>query len=258
MNQEGIKGKDNALKISVITVSCNSDASIADTIESVNEQTYPLIEHVFVDGASTDQTVAIIESKSLRKTIVCSEPDSGIYDALNKGLALSTGDIIGFLNADDYYAHSGVLSQIAEIFMDNAVSGVYGDLLYVGQSNTNKIIRRWNTKEFSKARLKSGWMPPHPTLYIRRFWFDRIGGFDTRYEISADYLFILKLFGSPGFSASYIPDVLVKMRVGGVSNRSLKNIIQKSLEDYSALKRTGVGGLRALISKNLRKLGQFN
>lgn len=227
------------------------------TIVSVNEQAYPNVEHVFVDGASTDQTLSVIEKDSLRTKRVMSEPDKGIYDALNKGIALATGDVIGFLHADDFYAHPGVLSEIANQFSNNGVSAVYGDLHYVSQSNTDKVIRQWQTRQYSPGRLRRGWMPPHPTLYVRRSWYDRVGGFDTRYRIAADYFCMLQLFSQADFNARYIPEVLVKMRVGGVSNRSLKNIIQKSREDLDALKRSGVGGVGTLVAKNLRKLGQF-
>ena len=186
-----------------------------------------------------------------------SEPDEGIYDALNKGIALATGDVIGFLHADDFYANPDVLSAIADRFRDHSVDAVYGDLQYVSQLNPDKIIRHWHTRTFTERRLKRGWMPPHPTLYIRKPWYERIGGFDTRYRIAADYFFMLQLFSHSDFDACYIPDVLVKMRVGGASNRSVNNIIQKSREDFDALRRTGVGGINTLLAKNLRKLGQF-
>lgn len=244
-------------KISIITVTFNSEATICATIDSVNSQTYQHIEHIFVDGASSDQTVQLIEVESLRTKKIISEPDEGIYAALNKGIALATGDIVGFLHADDFYAHKDVVDQIAKAFAENEVSGVYGDLHYVSQSNPSKVIRRWETKPFTTERLKRGWMPPHPTLYLTKSWYNRLGGFDTRYKISADYFFMLKLFGSPDFYAHYIPETLVKMRVGGESNRSLKNILLKSREDLDALKRTHVGGIPTLLMKNVRKLVQF-
>lgn len=244
-------------KISIITVSFNSEATICATIDSVNSQTYQHIEHIFVDGASSDQTVQLIEVESLRTKKIISEPDEGIYAALNKGIALATGDIVGFLHADDFYAHKDVLDQIAKAFAKNEVSGVYGDLHYVSQSNPSMVIRRWETKPFTTERLKRGWMPPHPTLYIRKSWYDRIGGFDTRYQIAADYDSILRLFSLPDFHSQYIPNVLVKMRLGGASNRSLKNIFLKSREDLDALKRANIGGVFTLLMKNFRKLSQF-
>ena len=244
-------------KISVVTVCFNSEATIGHTIDSVNSQTYRHVEHVFVDGASSDQTLKIIQEQSSRSKLIVSEPDDGIYDALNKGIAVATGDVIGFLHADDFYADSGVLDLIAQTFINSDVSGVYGDLHYVSRSDPDQIIRRWETKPFTPERLKRGWMPPHPTLYLIKSWYNRLGGFNTGYKISADYFFMLKLFSSPDFRALYISETLVKMRVGGESNRSLKNILLKSREDLDALKRVNVGGIPTLLMKNVRKLLQF-
>lgn len=245
------------LTISVITVCFNSEATIKHTIASVNAQTYPHIEHVFIDGASSDSTLNVINRESTVAKRVRSAPDNGIYDALNKGIREATGEVVGFLHADDFFADIQVLEQVASGFASSATAGVYGDLQYVSQTNTEKVIRHWQTREFSEAHLKHGWMPPHPTLYVRKSWYERIGGFDTRYRIAADYFSMLKLFGDPEFQTAYIPKVLVKMRLGGASNRSLRNIFNKSREDYDALKRSGVGGAYTLAAKNLRKLGQF-
>jgi glycosyltransferase len=244
------------LKVSVVTACYNSVETIETTIRSVKSQSYGNIEHVFVDGGSTDETLNVISSGARHPHSVLSEPDSGIYDALNKGIARATGDVVGFLHADDFYTNDDVVKKIAECFVRSEVQAVYGDLQYVSQTNTEKVIRTWDTKTFSPGRLKRGWMPPHPTLYVRKEWYEKIGGFDTQYRIAADYLSILRFFSNPDFNAMYLPQVLVRMRSGGVSNRSLKNIIQKSKEDYAALKCTRVGGLGTLISKNLRKIGQ--
>ena len=243
--------------ISVITVCFRSERTIGHTIDSVNAQSYPHIEHVFIDGASTDNTLGVIKAHSQRVRRVLSEPDRGIYDALNKGLCLAKGDVVGFLHADDFFAHSDVLAHVAAQFADPAVGGVYGDLQYVSETDPSRVIRHWKAMPFSRWRLRLGWMPPHPTLYVRKPWYDRIGGFDTRYRIAADYFSILQLFTHPEFKTSYLPKVLVKMRAGGVSNRSLKNILLKSREDLDALRRSRAGGLATLAAKNLRKLGQF-
>jgi glycosyltransferase len=192
--------------------------------------------------------------------VLISEPDRGIYDALNKGINCATGEVVGFLHADDVYAHPDVLRWVAEVFADPSVDAVYGDLEYVRQDDLNQVVRYWQAGPFTPQRLAWGWMPPHPTLYVRREWYARLGGFDTRYRIAADYHCILRLFSQPGFKAVYVPRVLVKMRVGGASNRSLGNIIRKSREDFDALRRTRVGalgGLGALAWKNLCKLTQF-
>ena len=223
-------------------------------------QDYGNVEHVVVDGASTDRTMAVLERHSDRIDRFVSEPDEGIYDALNKGIELADGDVVGFLHADDVFADERVLSRIAEAFADDSVSGVYGDLQYVRSDDTDRVFRHWRAGAFRAKQLRWGWMPPHPTLYVRQGWYTQIGGFDTRYRIAADYHAMLKLFSNPEFHARYIPEVLVKMRVGGASNRSVGNIVRKSREDLRALRETGVGawgGFGALAWKNLSKLNQF-
>ena len=247
----------SSLSVSVVTACYNSERTIGTTIQSVNSQSYSNIDHVFIDGGSTDATLDVIASHARNGHAALSEPDNGIYDALNKGIQRATGDIIGFLHADDFYANDDVIGRVAGCFARPEVQAVYGDLQYVSQIDTAKVIRNWHTKPFNLGRLKRGWMPPHPTLYVRKEWYEKIGGFDTQYRIAADYFSMLQLFSNPEFIAEYLPQVLVKMRVGGASNRSLKNVIQKSREDYSALKRAGVGGLETLVAKNFRKLGQF-
>ena len=243
--------------ISVITACFNSESTIRTTIGSVNAQTYCNIEHVFIDGGSNDSTLDIISAEGRSGRSILSEPDSGIYDALNKGLRRCDGDVIGFLHADDFYAGADVLARVAACFEDPCIQAVYGDLQYVSHSDKAKVVRNWSTKPFSAGRLRRGWMPPHPSLYVRKHWYDAIGGFDTNFRIAADYYSILQLFSNESFRAVYIPEVLVRMRLGGESNRSVKNIIQKTAEDYAALSKTGVGGVGTLVAKNLRKIGQF-
>ncbi len=249
-----------SLKISVISVTWNCIATVDDCLASVSEQTYANCEHVVIDGASIDGTAEFLEGKRSRLAVLVSEPDKGIYDALNKGISRSTGDVVGFLHADDLYAHAGVLADVAHAFDDPTVCAVYGDLQYVKQTDPSQVVRHWESAPFTARRLATGWMPPHPTLYVRREWYERIGGFDTRYRIAADYFSILQLFSHPGFKAVYLPQVMVKMRLGGASNRSIKNMIRKSAEDFDALRRSGFGPLGsviALVSKNLSKVGQF-
>jgi glycosyltransferase len=178
----------------------------------VAQQTHPHVEHVVVDGASTDGTLAVLQAHRAQLAVLHSAPDQGIYDALNKGLALATGEVVGFLHADDLYAHGKVLAHVAAAFADPAVCAVHGDLHYVRKDDTAQVVRHWVSAPFSRQRLAWGW--PHPTLYVRRAWYGRIGGFDTRYRIAADYLSILQLFSQPGFRAHYLPEVLVKMRLG--------------------------------------------
>lgn len=244
-------------RISVITATWNCAATLGDAMDSVAGQSYQDREHLIIDGASTDGTVEIINNRRGALSVCVSEPDMGIYDALNKGIRLATGDVVGFLHADDIYADNRVLERIADAFKDPAVCAVYGDLQYVRKEDTNSLIRHWQSAPFSRSKLGWGWMPPHPTLYVRREWYARIGGFDTDYRIAADYDSILKLFSQPDFQVAYIPAVLVKMRLGGVSNRSLKNILNKTREDYRALTNAKVGGVGAVVWKNLSKVSQF-
>lgn len=251
----GVDG--DRVKISIITATWNCAETVGDCLDSVAGQTWPNREHVVIDGASRDATVEVLESRRTQLSVLVSEPDRGIYDALNKGIARATGDVVGFLHADDVYAGPDVLARVAEAFADPAVAAVHGDLQYVRKDDTSQVVRHWKSSPFSSARLRRGWMPPHPTLYVRREWYERIGGFDTRYRIAADYHSILRLFSQPDFRSAYVPEVFVKMRLGGASNRSLKNIVRKSREDLDALRRTGVGGFGALAWKNLGKLGQF-
>lgn len=244
-------------RISIITATYNCAATLGDALDSVATQNYSNYEHVLIDGASKDGTLALLESRRGQIATLISEPDRGIYDALNKGIHNATGDVVGFLHADDVYADARVLERIAAAFANPSVTAVYGDLQYVNKQDTNSIVRYWQAGPYSRRKLDWGWMPPHPSLYVRREAYARIGGFNTQYRIAADYDSILKLFTLPDFKVVYIPEVLVKMRVGGASNRSLENILRKSREDYAVLQRSGVGGVGALLWKNLSKLGQF-
>ncbi|MDQ6960493.1 MAG: glycosyltransferase family 2 protein [Mariprofundaceae bacterium] len=245
------------MKISVITAVFNARETVADALESALGQTHPDIELIVIDGASTDGTKELLESYKDRFGVFVSEPDHGIYDALNKGIAHATGDVVGFLHADDLYADPHALAKIAEVFTDTSVDAAYGDLVYVSKNDPDHIVRYWKSGEYSSEKLKAGWMPPHPTFYVRRSVYELLGAFDTSFHIAADYDCMLRFLGCKQIKCKYIPQVIVKMRVGGVSNRSLGNILRKSREDYQALKANGVGGFSALILKNVSKLGQF-
>lgn len=226
-------------------------------MRSVQEQSWPNVEHVVIDGSSTDGTVQILREHLNAQAIFVSEPDKGIYDALNKGLARATGDVIGLMHSDDFFADDEVLQSVALAFAESDIDAVYGDLDYVAKTDTARIVRRWRSGNYSSAKLARGWMPPHPTLFLRRSVIERWGGFDTQFRIAADYDAILRYFGQGKIRATYIPRVLVKMRLGGESNRSLGRLLLKTREDYTALKRNGVGGLGALAWKNFGKVGQF-
>lgn len=245
------------MKISVVTAVFNRAATIGEAIDSVQAQTWADVEHVIKDGGSTDGTLEIVRHRARSNAIVFSERDGGIYDAINRGIERSSGDIIGLMHSDDMFAHNDVLSKVAAAFDSADVDGVYGDLQYVTASDPGRVIRYWRAGEYDPALLKWGWMPPHPTLYLRKEVFDRFGLYDTSYRIAADYEAILRYLVQGNIKLSYIPEVLVKMRLGGESNRSADRIIKKSSEDLRALKGAGIGGYGTLIAKNVSKLSQF-
>ena len=245
------------MKISVITAVYNNRGTVAQALDSALAQTHPDVELIVIDGGSSDGTLQVLQGYADRLAVLVSEPDRGIYDALNKGIARAGGEVVGFLHSDDLFADEHVLARIAAAFADPAVDAAYGDLLYVRKDAPDRVVRTWRAGAFTPGNLAHGWMPPHPTFYVRRSVYQRLGGYDTSYRIAADYDCVLRLLGKGGIRAAYIPEILVKMRVGGASNRSLKNILQKSREDYRALRVNGVGGLWALAWKNLSKLPQF-
>jgi len=246
------------LKISIITATWNSSKTIRSAVESVLSQDHGAIEYIVIDGGSSDGTLEILKEYEDQIDVLVSEPDKGIYDALNKGIQRASGDLVGFLHSDDLFASPGVISAIATAAQDGDVQAVYGDLNYVGFEDTGRIIRRWTSRNFRPGLLKQGWMPPHPTLYVRREQYERLGGFDLNYRIAADYDCILRLFSQPGFSCRYVPQTFVSMRVGGASNANLKAILRKSSEDFRALRNNGIAFAPvALLWKNLSKLHQF-
>jgi len=245
------------MKISIITITYNSEATLKDTIGSVLGQSYPDIEYIIVDGKSKDKTCDIIRSYGDRITRFVSEPDNGLYDALNKGIRMATGDVVGFLHSDDIYASADTVKLIAEAFRRFDTDAVYGDLVYVDQQDTRKVIRFWRAGKCSRRKVLTGWMPPHPTFYVKRKVYEQYGGFDTSYRISADYESILRFLVKHRISTFYIPLVLVRMRVGGESNKSVKNIIRKSREDLRAMRSNGLISIAALFTKNASKFKQF-
>ncbi|GAB3311724.1 glycosyltransferase family 2 protein [Haliea atlantica] len=245
------------MKISIITAVYNSENTVQEAIESVAVQKYVELEHVIVEGNSNDGSLGVIEGAAHSRMRLISEPDLGIYDALNKGIRYSTGEIVGFMHSDDFFAHDEVLLKVADAFKDPDVEAVFSDLDYVSQSDSSFIVRHWSAGHFDPRLLKYGWMPPHPTLYLRREVYDRFGTYDTSFSIAADYDFILRYFSqSPGKSA-YIPEVLYKMRLGGISNKSLSKVKKKMKEDYCAIRRNRIGGAHTLVLKNFSKLKQL-
>ncbi|WP_370390824.1 glycosyltransferase family 2 protein [uncultured Winogradskyella sp.] len=249
------------MKVSIITATYNSAATIQDCMTSVLSQSYTNVEYLIMDGASTDATLARVEELKETYPDVCikiySEPDKGIYDALNKGISRATGDIIGFVHSDDLLASPKVVQQVVAMLTTQGCDGVYGDLKYVTQQDTDQVVRFWKSRPFHPKLLKTGWMPPHPTVFLKASVYEELGLFDTRYTIAADYDFLLRLFTTPHISMHYIPETITLMRLGGASNRSLKNIINKMTEDYKAITTHRVGGFGTLFLKTASKFSQF-
>jgi glycosyltransferase len=245
------------MKISIITATYNSAATVRNTLESIREQDHPDIEHIIMDGRSTDDTLAIAAGFPHIAKIV-SEKDQGIYDAMNKGIRAVTGDVVGILNSDDIYADPSVLSLIAGVFSDPAVMTAYADLQYVHQQDLNKVIRTWRSGPFYSKRFYYGWMLPHPTFFVRREVYDRVGLFDISLRSAADYELMLRILVKFGLPAHYIPRVIVKMRTGGMSNASLWNRLRANKEDRMAWKMNGLQPkFFTLYMKPLRKIPQF-
>ena len=245
------------MKVSIVTAVLDRADTIAQAVKSVQRQSHRQLEHVIQDGGSQDGTVEIVERLTDNRTNLVSEPDLGIYDAINRGIARSTGDVVGLLHSDDFFSHEEVVARIAAAFENPEVEAVYGDLDYVSSADPDRVVRRWRAGIFSQSKLRRGWMPPHPTLYLRASVFRDYGNYDTSFEIAADYDAILRYFGSAQVRSVYLREVLIKMRVGGASNASLGHILKKSKEDLRALRRNDIGGYGALAFKNLSKIGQF-
>ena len=222
------------MKVSIITATFNSEKTIRDTLNSVANQAYKNIEHIIVDGCSSDATLAIVKSYTHVSKII-SEKDSGIYDAMNKGITVCTGDIIGILNSDDFYANKEVLSQIVALFAsDPELECVYSDLDYVDKHAINKVTRKWRSGQIGSNSFINGWMPPHPTVFVRKSVYQIYGSFNTMFRFSADYEFMLRIIHKHKCKFAYLPIVSVKMRTGGLSNSSFKNRLLANREDRLA------------------------
>lgn len=246
------------MKISIITASYNNADTIRDTIVSVLEQDYPEIEYIIVDGASSDDTLKVVDEFRPRIAKIISEKDAGIYDALNKGIENASGDVIAFLHADDIYAGKNVISKVMKIFRDENADSVYGDLYYVDRADTAKIVRNWKAGKYSHGLFLKGWMPPHPSFFLKREMYRKYGSFNTSLRSAADYELMLRMLHKHKISSVYLPEVIVKMRTGGVSNVSLRNRIKANREDKRAWKINGLKpGLFTFIRKPLSKISQF-
>jgi len=242
--------------VSIITASFNSASTIYDALQSVANQTYPNIEHIVVDGLSTDKTLEII--KQFPKVVLVSEKDKGVYDAFNKGWKLARGEIIAYLNADDFYVNSEVVEKMVEMLEKKSAGAGWADLDYINRLNPEKIIRHWKSSEYKSGGFFRGWAPAHPTFFARRSLYEKFGGFDEQFKISADYELMLRFLEVNKVLGVYLPETIVKMRVGGMSNRSIKNILRANWEVYLAFKKNNLnGGWLVVLLKPLSKLKQF-
>lgn len=228
------------MKVTLITVTLNSERHLEDSILSVIAQDHPDIEHIVIDGQSTDGTKAIIEKYSSHITKWVSEKDNSMYDAINKGMSMATGDIIGTLNSDDMLATPDVISSIVALFIKESVDVVYGDLLYVDQQNPDKVIRKWTGGKFNINKFRFGWMPAHPTFYFSRSLLDKCGYYETHFFSAADYEFMTRYLFYFKSTAVYIPKLIVKMRMGGLSNSSIYRRLRANRRDYLAMKKNKV------------------
>ncbi len=246
------------MKISVITVCRNAEEFIAHCITSVLSQRYNNIEYIIIDGNSSDSTLSVISTFKNGISALISGNDKGIYDAMNKGIALATGDVIGILNADDFFADDTALERIAEKFAQTNADIIYGNLWYVDRDNLNKVTRRWISKPYTKNLFQWGWMPAHPTFYARKELFQRYGNYNLDFKSAADYELMLRFMHKTNTKSVFIDHLLVKMRIGGVSNQSVKNRASANLNDLKAMRLNGIKWpWIAILLKPVRKIWQF-
>lgn len=243
------------MKVSIVTICFNSAETIRTALQSVIAQSYPDIEYIIVDGKSKDNTLSIVNEYKSNIAKIISEEDDGIYDAMNKGVKEATGDIIGILNSDDLYANEHVVSNMVKAISD--ADAVYADLVYVRREDTSQITRTWRAGIYKKGLFKTGWMPPHPTFFVKKACYDNLGYYSTELNSSADYELMLRLIHKHGVSVNYFPEIIVKMRVGGQSTVSIKNRLAANKEDRRAWEMNGLHPGIATIRKPLSKLSQF-
>jgi glycosyltransferase involved in cell wall biosynthesis len=244
------------VKISVITVCFNSVATLRATLESVSAQRGCEFEHIVVDGGSTDGTLALIEAWRGHPIRFVPGPDRGIYDAMNKGIAAATGDVVGFLNADDRYANDQALASVAAAMADPSTDCCQADLVFVDAAS-RKVLRYWRSAEFERRRFVFGWLPAHPTLYVRRDVFASVGAFSLAYRVAADVEWMIRLFSRPSLHCVYIPRVLVAMDSGGVSNAGAGAFLRANRDVWRACRALGVAPAPFVIGKTARKLPQW-
>lgn len=247
------------MKISIITVCFNSEKTIEQTLVSVGQQSHPEIEYIIIDGGSIDETLKKIKIHGTSVSKLISEKDLGIYDAMNKGIALATGDIVGFINADDFYPSPDIISKVVATFEASDVQCCFGDLFYVQQEDISRVVRYWKSCAYEPGLFEKGWCPPHPTFFVRRTVYQRLGGFNLDYKIGADVELMARFLVAGKISSLHIPEVLVHMRMGGITNRSLGNIFRQNLDIRRALLVNGLrfSWIRFISNKLLSRSLQF-
>lgn len=246
------------MRVSVVTVCFNSATTIEDTICSVASQTHSDVEHIVIDGASRDGTLNVIGRHRDKLEKVISEPDRGIYDAMNKGLRLATGEVIGFLNADDVYADTGVLERVAAAMQWDELDALFGDAEFVSPAQPDRPLRRYRSERFSPKRIAWGWMPAHPTLFLRRQLFNQFGGFRTDYRIAGDFELVARMFYTDTLRYRHLPEILVRMRTGGISTGGVRNTVLLNREVLRACRENGIStSLPKILSKYPAKLFEF-
>lgn len=246
------------MKISIVTVAYNAAPTIAGTLESVAAQVHPEIEHIVVDGASTDGTLAIVERQGKHVARLISEPDRGIYDAMNKGVRVATGDVVGFLNADDVYAHQNVLATVAAIMKREHLDALFGDVAFFSAESHARTLRRYSSARFRPDRIAWGWMPAHPALFVRREVFQRVGGFRTDYRIAGDFEFVARAFGKNSLRYRHLPEVLVRMLTGGISTGGWRNTLLLNREVLRACRENEIRtNMLKILSKYPAKLLEY-
>ena len=242
--------------VSIVTVCYNSELFLQSAIDSVLSQDYPNIQYIIVDGASTDRTSSILKHNSGSIDTLLCEPDDGIYDAMNKGISLARGSIIGFLNSDDFYPNINTITKVVDSFLHSSSDCVYGNLCYVSQFNSSRILRLWRSSAFSPAKFRTGWVPPHPSFFVKSNVYKSFGLFDLSYSLAADFELMFRFLVSKNVSSFHLNSVIVHMRLGGETNKSFRNIVRQNLEIFRVFRsyRYSVNAFIFIFSKLVRKL----
>ncbi len=246
------------MKIDIITATYNREDTIERALTSIKKQTYKNIQNIIIDGASTDNTINLVKSLINQNDIFISEPDSGTYDALNKGIQISKGDVIAFLHSDDFYSDKNVVSRVMNFFLNNEIDIVYGDVSYFKKDKIEKSVRTYRSDPLSKKNLACGKMPAHPAMFIKREVYEKIGLFNTSYTIAGDYEFLCRLIMNYEVKTKYLPEILVKMQIGGRSTQGIKSKYILNKETYRAITSNGIQtNIFLFLSKYFSKIRQL-